>query len=336
MNYKLFIILSLLNPVITFAQSPARPLTYSESIVPFQDWVTKSAKEASVLNLFPGFKEPTVEVVESGDVQQKQLKLVMYNSRTKIVANRAAININLANLISEPFLKKLDPEALHKKISATETMPVVSGRGSIPNFKWCNKNPKADILLPGLERSQAHMIRPGRPWCSADSRTVCYETCRIIPLGSTLRTTVQLINLPKQLAKKAGKDYGMATQFEARYYTSEAEFGAKFPLKSLTGVDSAVSGILEISLFYINQIILYGKLIVVLQANPANSQQTILTGLNTYGIRSDSWNKPMYGPQLQYMLQGKSELNMQTGILAGLPVFSKNMMIGFVDVIESK
>ena len=313
------------------AETADRQMIFNEKIVPFTEWVSHSTAEAAILNLFPGFKEPTVEVIDSGVKKTKLLSMIVYSTRAKVIARRAAVNINLASLVSEQSLKMLDTEAKHRRIGANETMSAVVGKGPIANFKWCNRNPKQpEIFLPGLERSQAHMVRPGRPWCAPDSRTSCFESCRLVASPSAIETVIAAYNQ----IKSPGKDFGVATQTELRYYTSEAEFGAKTPLSTLTGVKTPVSGVLEVSLFYVNQVMLFGKMIIVLQANPADARETIVTGLTAFGVRNDAWNHRIGGGRVQAMLKSKSNLNTTTGILAGVPAFSRNALTGIAELIE--
>lgn len=330
-NFKVSLLC--LSLAATAAHADAREVVFNEKVTPFNEWLKSSANEASVLNLHAEFKEPTVTVEENGITKDKTLTMVVYSTRAKTVASKPAVNINLSSLISEKTFERFDPEARHKRISQAQTMPVVVGRGAIANFKWCNRNPrKPDIFLPALERSQAHMSRPGRQWCSADSRTVCFESCRLVPSGSAMEVAIAGYN---QL-KSPGKDFGIATQSEARYYASESEFGARFPLSSLTGVKTQVSGVLEVSLFYFNQIMVFGKMLVILQADPNNNQKTVVTTLSAFGIRSETWNHRLYGSQVQNLLKSKSIMNSKTGILAGVPGFTRNATLGLAELLEQQ
>lgn len=315
------------------AAADSREIIVNEKVTPFTEWLQTSPNEARVMNLHPAFREPTVTIVDNDIPKDKTLTMVVYSTRAKTYAAKPAAQVNLASLISDKTFARFDPEARHRKIAQNQTMPVVAGRGAIANFKWCNKNPKSpDIFLPSLERSQLHMSRPDRPWCKPDARVACYESCRLVPPRSAMEVAIAGYNQ----FKSPGKDFGIATQSEARYYVSEAEFGARVPLASLTGIKTPVSGVLEVSLFYFNQIMVFGKMLVILQPDPNNKQRTVLTTLAAFGVRADTWNHRLYGSQVQNLLKSKSSMNAKTGILAGVPGFTRNAALGLAELLEQQ
>ncbi len=320
-------------PALAAATQSARSVEYKEKIINFETWLEKAPNEVEALNLFPEFKEPLVEYIDSGAKKSRLQKMVMYITRTKTLADRQASKVNLPALISEEAFKKFDQKAIHKRITAAEIMPNVVGKGEISNFKWCNKNPaNPDIFLPSLEISQSHMNRKDRAWCPADSRTACYETCRLADTGSAIQAAIMLWNA----AKSPGKDFGVATQSEMRYYTSEAEYGAKIPLAKMTNEETPVTGVVEINFFYFNQVMVFGKLIVILQPSTKDPQKTVVTSFNAFGVREHDWNHARGGAQVRDLLRSKTVMNAKSGILAGIPTFTKTVAQGIAEMIEKK
>ncbi len=310
---------------VAFAKDP---------VIPFSQWKKESPLTESVLNLFPGFQEPTVQLNKNGMKMTKKLEMVVYLTRAKAIANIGVANIKLQSLITEAALKQLDPDALApRKIGMDQTMPNVAGRTPISNFQWCNSNPaRPSIFLPALELSQAHMSRPNRPWCSPDPRAACYETCHIMKPSSYIESAIAAHNLAMRFLSKTERDYGMAIQAEVRYHTNESEFDGK--LSQITNVGTPVGGVLEINIFYVNQVLLFGKMLIVLQPQPKDSQKTVVTALSAFGVRADAWNHSLGKTHVRNLLTSSSKFNSDHGILAGAPNFTRGAAESMAKFVE--
>lgn len=316
----------------------SRPISEQATVTPFEVWDKFS--EAKVLNLFPGFIEPTVSIVTAGVEQKKKLKMSVITIRSKAKIEKSVKQIQFDRLLDPNLFQKLDPEAKQVSIIERDAMPISVARGSVMNFKWCNTNPnpkKVEILLPTLERSQSHMARPNVNWCSGDSHlTKCFEVCRLVPSGTGMYSAIAAYNFGKDLKGEVrSKDYGMAMQFEARLFKDEKELPIGVSLSSLTQVPTEVAGVVEVSFYYFNQMVQFGKILLVIQPDPAKPFHTVVTGLNAFAMRTDVWNHPIGGSMVQNLIEGRSNFNATSGILAGVPKFSQNAVNIFAEAINA-
>lgn len=306
----------------------------ADEILTLNEWKQKSPLAAAALNIHTQFEEPTIKFNNDGVIESKKLEMVIYSAQSKVVANIDANNIKFESLIQANSFSLLDPAARHIKIGPNQAMPVVAGKNGIQNFNWCNRNPKdPDIFLPQLELSQTHMSRPGEAWCTKKDYRACYESCRLIPSPSALLGAVVGYNQLKKIAGKHGKDLGMATQSELNYYNENRPF--QMDLARLTKVNTPVKGVLEINIFYINQILVFGKILVVFQPSPADPRKTIVSALSAFAVRSDAWNHKAYGTQVKSILASQSSFNDKTGILAGIPKFTNYVASSLAKFAES-
>ncbi len=250
----------------------------------------------------------------------------MFVARSKAIINKPASAINLKQMITLPFIQGLDSEILHAPITAQNTMPVVAGRPNIPNFQaLCNKD-DVHISRPSRELSLEKFQRPGQPWCSDTSRSICIESCYIF--DEFYKKGVSLLN--RKSSAEDQKDLGMASQSEMRYFVSEAEMGKKVPLAALTGISTPVRGILEQNIFYFNQIVRYGKIVAVFQEHPTDASKTILTSFLAFAIQTATYEKEfsfILTVKFKDILMGRAgkPINTATGITAGLPFYSLNI-----------
>lgn len=319
---------------ITLAASPwaqaERPVEYSEKLVTFDEWTAKAPKEAAVLGLFRGYKEPVVSYMEDGARKTAVAKLTIYVTRIKTEVQKPAGQIDLKRFLDLNALAQLDSEITHKSVGPGELMPAIGGRGPVPNFKWCNKNDgKVYIALPDFEQNLDY-LKGDHAWCSEQGRSVCIESCYLF--GDAWQAGVTGVNLVKKLVSSNPadlKDYGIGMQSEVRIFNSENEYGQK--VSNLTGLSTPVRGIVEINMFYINQVMQYGKIVAVFQDHPNDPARTVVTSLNAIGVRTKSLKK--HGI-LKEILQGQSDLNTQTGITAGIPVFTKNIAGSMANILE--
>src|SRR5260370_17652642 len=57
-------------------------------------------------------------------------------------------------------------------------------------------------------------------------------------------------------------------------------------LQELTGLGTAVSGVLEQNIFYVNQIMKFGKFFAVFQAHPSNAEKPVVTAFMALAIKA--------------------------------------------------
>lgn len=320
----------------------------SDELTPFSDWAEKSPAEQEILSLYPGYVEPTVKTLVDKVETPVLRELDVYLARAKFVINKAPQSIDLKSLIQVDTIRQFDPEIQHTEIKANQLMSAVAGSAQISNFQWC-KPPATDSIDPlystALKFINGHYIshplketdlsytnpKDGK-WCS-DERSVCVESCymynpkwiKLVFGGNTIQSRSKSYE---------PKDYGSAMQSEFRYVTSENEISKTVSVRTLTKLDTPVRGGLVQSMFYFNQVMEYGKIVAVFQDFPGDPTKTVVTTYMAIGIKAATLKKYSSYGLLDVILGRSRMVNSETGITAGLPVFSQNMISSIARVLE--
>ncbi len=100
----------------------------------------------------------------------------------------------------------------------------------------------------------------------------------------------------------------------------------------LTALDSPIAGVVEQNIFYVNQVMQFGKFLVVFQEYPADPLKTVVTAYMALAVRSNVIeSKKQYSnvPVLRNLvpaqvLLGNSSFNTGKSISAGLPKYTRN------------
>jgi hypothetical protein len=115
-------------------------------------------------------------------------------------------------------------------------------------------------------------------------------------------------------------------------------------LAGLTGIDTPPVGALEQNIFYVNQVMQFGKLLAVFQRHPTAADQTVATVFMALAIESSLLRKKkefMNVPVLRNLvpaqvLAGKSSFNTGNSISAGLPVYARNQVRAIAALLERR
>jgi hypothetical protein len=303
----------------------------SDNVTAFADWATQSTREEKeLLGLYPGFVEPTVPIVINGVKKSRVETMTMFISRARFVLDKPAQKINLADLISLEQIKKFDREMQHREIQPTQLMSVAVASQPVANFQWCNTSKESpEIARPQRETDLSH-IDPKGQWCRGGGRFLCLESCYLF--DTTRSIYVKGINTIVSSPDEK-KDYGMAMQSETRAFNSEQELNPTYSVKKLTGIETPVLGGLVQNIFYFNQIMQYGKVLMVLQSHPKDAQKSVITAFLVTGIKTRTFmkNQRMVGD----VILGKyPRINSSTGLTAGLPKFTQNKIKAIASVLE--
>jgi len=100
--------------------------------------------------------------------------------------------------------------------------------------------------------------------------------------------------------------------------------------------------VLEQSMFYVNQVMRFGKFMAVFQQNPNEANSTIVTVTIAVAVSSttlDSKKKYQDVPVLKNLvplqvLMGNSSFNTGSSISAGLPVYVKNRVKALAGILD--
>ena len=280
------------------------------ALMPFAAWASSHPTEKKFLALFPGYVEPVIgsdaadgtdKATEKPYAEKLYIeKLYMYVAQARFVLAKAPAAIDLSRYVTLPFLDKVDPAIKHKLISAADATAFKDKAGT------GNDN-------------------PDRKWCTGPATSICiqstYKFEGKIPMGIMLanqlrdsKKVVDHIDFRSELAVLAPSDLDQVG------------------LQELTGLDTLVTGALEQNIFYVNQIMKFGKFFAVLQAHPSDAGKTVVTAFVALAIKAsvvDQKRSFENVPVLRNLvpaqvLMGRSSFNFGSSISAGLPKYARN------------
>jgi hypothetical protein len=271
------------------------------ALVHFDNWAQKHPNEKKFLALFPAYTEPTVGRIANGNTEQVTEKLYMYVAQARFIIDRAPGAIDLTRYATLPFLEKIDPAIKHQAITAAD----------VTSFK--------DEAGTGNDN-------PDRKWCTGRTTSICiqsnYKLEGKIPLG------IMLVNKLRDGTKKVADHIDFQSELSALAPADLDQTG----LQELTALDTPVGGALEQDIFYVNQIMKFGKFFAVFQSDPDDAGKTIVTAFMTLAIKArvlDEKRTFENVPVLRNLvpgqvLMGQSSFNSGESISAGLPKYARN------------
>jgi hypothetical protein len=299
---------------IAFIDRPSEELIDPDTgLIRFEDWAQARPLEKQFLTPFPSYLEPTVEVTVDGVRKRFKEKLHMYVGEARFALARPPGAIDLASFVALPFVERIDPAIKHKLIAPAEAVSA--------------KDPRA-----------VHNQHPLRRWCETRPVTICihsrYQFEGKLPVG------IQIANKLREGAKKIPDYLELESELTLRPPAEVTEMG----LAALTGLDTPPAGALEQSIFYVNQVMQFGKLLAVFQAHPTDTKQTVVTVFIALAVESNVLAKKkefVKVPVLRNLvpaqvLAGKSSFNSGNSISAGLPIYARNQVKAIAAILERK
>jgi hypothetical protein len=277
----------------------------------YEDWARARPIEQQFLGLYPGYSEPNTDLIIDGVKKRYKEKLHMYVASARFVLTRPPGSLDLARLISLPFIEHIDPAIKHRLISAGEATST-----SDPQVIF-NQNPK-------------------RRWCEDRPVVIClrshYQLEGRLPIG------IALANKIRDSAKPVADFLEFESELTLRSPAEVDQSG----LAKLTALDAPSIGAIEQSIFHVNQVMQFGKLLAVFQQYPADPGKTVVTVFMALGIESsilDKQKKYAMVPVLRNLvpaqvLGGKSSFNSGTSLSAGLPVYARNSVKAIASILE--
>jgi hypothetical protein len=282
-------------------------------LIRFEDWVQARPLEKQLLSPFPSYVEPHVEIVVDGVRKRFKEKLHMYVGQGRFALAREPGSFNLASYVSLPFLERIDAAIKHRQITPQEAVSP--------------KDPRA-----------VNNQHPLRRWCELRQDTICirsrYQLEGKLPLG--IRLANKLREGSRQIA-----DF---IDFESELTLRPPAEVADMRLPELAGLATPSIGALEQSIYYVNQVMQFGKLVALFQHHPSDPGQTVVTVFVALAVESS-----MLGKKKEYVnvpvlrnlvpaqvLAGKSSFNSGKSISAGLPVYARNQVKAIAAILERK
>lgn len=299
---------------IVFIDRPAdETLDPDAGLIRFEDWAQSKPLQKQFLSPYPSYVEPMVEQTVDGVRKRFKEKLNMYVAAARYSLARSPESIDLASLVNLPFIERIDPAIKHRVITSAEAVSPKDARA-------------------------VHNQHPLRRWCEARPVVICihssYKFEGKLPLG--IKIANKICESSKRIAD--------TLEFESELTLRTPEEVTEMQLASLTGLDTPPIGALEQTIFYVNQVMQFGKLLAVFQRHPSDAKQTIVTVYLALAVESNLFNKKKeFGkiPVLRNLvpaqvLAGKSSFNTGNSISAGLPVYARNQIKAIAAIIEQK
>jgi hypothetical protein len=299
---------------IAFIDRPSEELIDADTgLIRFEDWAQARPLEKQFLTPFPSYLEPTVEVTVDGVRKRFKEKLHMYVGEARFALARPPGSIDLASFVALPFVDRIDPAIKHNLIAPAEAVSA--------------KDPRA-----------VHNQHPLRRWCETRPVTICihsrYQFEGKLPVG------IQIANKLREGPKKIPDYLELESELTLRPAAEVTEMG----LAALTGLDTPPAGALEQNIFFVNQVMQFGKLLAVFQAHPTDAKQTVVTVFIALAVESNVLAKKkefVKVPVLRNLvpaqvLAGKSSFNSGNSSSAGLPIYARNQVKAIAAILERK
>jgi hypothetical protein len=288
----------------------ASAIASETALIHFDEWADKHPNEKKFLALFPAYTEPPLGKPANGGSAPVIDKLYMYVAQARFVLDKAPGSIDLSRFVTLDFLQKIDPAITHTKIAAPDPTQF-----------------KADAI--------AGNDNPDRKWCTGRTTSICIQSSyRLegkIPMGILL---VNKLRDTKQVADHI--------DFQSELSALAAADVDQPGLQDLTGLNTPVSSVLEQNLFYVNEIMKFGKFLAVFQADPADANKTVVTAFMTLAVKAsvlDERRSFETMPVLRNLvpaqvLMGQSSFNSGSSISAGLPKYARNEITTIAGILQ--
>jgi hypothetical protein len=279
-------------------------------LIRFEDWANRHPVQKKFLALFPAYVEPTIAKPANGGGPMVE-KLYMYVAKARFMLDRAPGSIDLSRYVTLPILERIDPAIKHKLIAAVDVVPFNDD--------------------PGVGNDN-----PDRKWCTGRATSICiqssYKLEGKIPIG------VLLVNKLRDSVKKVAD----TIDFQSELSAQTAADVDQVALQELTALDTPVAGVIEQDLFYVNQIMKFGKLLAVFQNHPSDASKTVVTAFMALAIKArvldekrDYENVPVLRNLVPaQVLMGQSSFNSGNSISAGLPKYARNEISMIAGILQ--
>ena len=298
---------------IAFLDRPSEELIDPDAgLIRFEDWAQAKPVEKQFLTPFPSYLEPYCRGHRRRRAQAVQGKATHVCGRGALRAGAAAGDRSCK--FGEPSLRRA-----HR--SGDQASPDHAGRGGVAQGPARHPQPaSAAALVRGAAGHDLHALR--------------YQFEGKLPIG------IQIANKLREGSKKI-PDY---LEFESELTLRPAAEVTEMGLATLTGLDTPPVGALEQNIFYVNQVMQFGKLLAVFQQHPTDANQTVVTVFMALAVETGILAKKkefMKVPVLRNLvpaqvLAGKSSFNTGNSISAGLPVYARNQVKAIAAILERK
>ena len=299
---------------IVFSDQPGEGLVDpAVGFVTYEAWAKAKPVEAQFLGLYPGYGEPNFDVIVDGTKRRYRERLHMYVAEARFIVGRAPSALDLAQFATLAFAERIDPAIKHRLATA------------------------ADQARPREPRVIHNEHPPERKWCEGRPVVICIRST--YKLEGRLPVGIQLANKIREGSRRISD----TLEFDSELTVLSAAEVTERGLTKLTQLDTAPAGALEQSIFYVNQVMHFGKLLAVFQAHPSDPGKTVVSIFTALAIESS-----LLGKQKQFanvpvlrnlvpaqVLSGKSSFNSGKSLSAGLPAYARNQIRSIAAILEA-
>jgi hypothetical protein len=298
---------------IVFADKAGEPQDEGGGIfVRYEDWARTKPIEQQMLSLYPGYTEPNADLIVDGTKRHYREKLHMYVGEARFTVARAPASIDLGRYANLAFLQKIDPAIKQRLLMPTDP-----------------PRPK--------EPKTVHNQDPKRHWCEERANALCIRS--EYKLEGRLPTGIALANKLREGSKKISD----TLEFDSELAPVSAAEAEARGFRKLTGIDTPSIGALEQSIFYVNQVMQFGKLLAVFQQHPSDAAKTVVSVYMTLAVESNVLSKRREFASMPVLrnlvpvavLGGKSSFNTGNSLSAGLPVYARNQTKAIAALLET-
>jgi hypothetical protein len=280
-------------------------------LIRFEDWARVRPSQKEFLSLYPRYAEPTINITRDGATKPVTQKLHLYVAEARFVLTKPPASINLPDYATLSFLERIDPAIKHTALSPENAAPL--------------KDP-----------AMSYQRHPERAWCAAKPHAICIQSR--YRFEGKLPTAILLANKLREYRKKIADH--LEFQSELRLLSRQEIDSLNLP--KITKHNAAVTGALEQNIFWVNQLIQFGKFLAVFQEDPASQSKTIVTAFMALAIHSDVLEKRKEYEQVPVLrnlmpaqvLAGNSSFNTGNSISAGLPIYVRNQIKAVAEILE--
>ncbi|CAM9992297.1 unnamed protein product [Phaeothamnion confervicola] len=277
----------------------------------FDEWTRTKPVQKQFLSLFPAYSEGMIHKVIDGSKKEVKDELSMYVTEARFSLSRPATSIDLKSFANLNFIQSIDPAIKHQIIQPSDISMMKDEKGVN------NKN-------------------PDRNWCEGTGVVNC--TRSTYKLEGKLPVGIALANKLRDSDKKVSD----TIEFESELRLLAPADIDQAGIKKLTGVDTPVAAVLEQNMFYVNQIMRFGKLVAVFQQNPADEKSTVATVMIALAVSTstlESKKKYQDVPVLRNLvpaqvLLGNSSFNTGNSISSGLPNYVRNRIKAIAALLD--
>ncbi len=298
---------------IAFSDKPGDDLVDpAVGFIRYEDWAKARPIQRQFLSLYPGYAEPNVDIIVDGTRRRYREKLHMYVAEARFVISRPPASLKLAQLATLPFAERIDPAIKHQLATASD-----------------QARPKEARVI--------HNQHPQRKWCEGREVVICLRSA--YKLEGRLPIGIQLANKIREGSRRISD----TLEFDSELTVLSAAEVGDLGLAKLTALDTTPVGALEQSIFYVNQVMQFGKLLAVFQAHPSDPGKTVVSVFTALAIESNLLGKQKQFANVPVMrnlvpaqvLLGKSSFNSGKSLSAGLPVYARNQIRAIAAILEA-